>query len=157
MWRIITVSIVLFALMGCGSKSHSRGVIKGKITYKGQPVNGAVLHLYSTSDKDDSSDEDEGILVPVSQEGTFDSANIPPGEYKIVVTASEIPKEMGMPAVPKGMDPAKAAEMKAKFQQMQGEEKPTIPYPKKYKNLASTDLKCTIQKGEQQLDLELKD
>jgi hypothetical protein len=33
----------------------------------------------------------------------------------------------------------------------------TIPFPKKYKDLRTTDLKCTITDKDQPLDLELKD
>lgn len=151
MWRILVVSIALLPLMGCGSKRNQGGVLSGKITYKGQPVNGASLHLISPSSADTN------ITIPVSQEGTFQSSNIPPGEYKIVVDAPPPPQQaMRMPPT-KGMDPAKAEEMRQKLQQVQGDQKPTIAFPNKYKRVDQTDLKCNIKEGDQKLDLELKD
>ncbi len=149
MWRILLVSIGLLTLMGCGSKRNQSAVVSGTITYKGQPVNGASLHLYPTSGG--------GVdpTIPVNQEGMFRISNIPPGEYKIVVEATQGGR---MPTLPKNADPAKAAEMKQKLEAMQGMGKPTIPFPTKYKSIRSTDLKCTINQGEQTpLNLELKD
>jgi hypothetical protein len=151
MKRILIVSIGLLLLMGCGSKRGKDGMVSGTIQYKGKPVNGAVLHLHP------SPGPGADILIPVSQEGTFRTSNVPPGEYKIVVEAKSPPPGGGMPPIPKKVDPSKEAEMKAKLQQVGGQETPTIPYPAKYKILASTDLKCTIKEGEQTLPLELKD
>ena len=76
----------------------------------------------------------------------------------IVVEASQIPPEMMREVeIPKGMDPAKAEEMKQKFQQAH-KEAPTIAFPIKYKSSSTTDLKCTITQGKQEsLNLELKD
>jgi hypothetical protein len=143
--RLVIISIVFLPLMGCGKRSQ--GVVSGTITYNGNPVNGVMLHLHPVSG------EDNDISIPVNQEGKFSSANIPPGEYKIVV---EAPKTNRMPAVPKGGDPAKAEEMKQKFQQAYQQKAPAIPYPDKYKTLQQTDLKCTITQNNPPLTLELK-
>ena len=152
MLRILIVSMALLPLMGCGSKRNQGGVVTGKITYKGQPVNGAMLHLYPIAGKSPD------ISIPVTQEGTFQSSNIPPGEYKIVVESHSPPPARDMPTMPtKNIDPAKAAEMKQVLQQMKSEAIPTIAYPTKYKDAARTDLKCTIKEGDQPLTLELKD
>jgi hypothetical protein len=152
MRRIVIVSVVLLPLLGCGPKRELGGSVSGKVTYKGQPVNGAVLRLYPA--------DGEGTVVKVSvgQDGTFHGADLSPGEYKIVVEGSQIPPDvMKMPEVAKGMDPAKAEEMKKKFQQSH-QESPTIAFPNKYKNPATTDLQCKITKGKQEnLNLELKD
>ena len=146
MWRILILPIVILPLMGCGKRNQ--GVVSGTITYRGQPVNGVVLHLYPSSGKD--------VSIPVTQEGTFRTTNVPPGEYKIVV---EAPKPRDMPAMPKkGGDPAKRAEMEEKFKQVYKQQTSTISYPDKYKSILNTDLKCTIAEGNPQtLTLELKD
>jgi len=145
MRRIITVSVGLLLLVGCGTK-HSGGVLMGTVTYKGQPVNGAVLALIPASG------EGNGVNIPVTQEGTFRTSDVPPGEYKIVVQGSG-----GSPTLSlKGMSPAKQAEAKEKLAKL-GETKPTIPFPAKYKSHLTTDLKCTVAQGEQTLPLELKD
>jgi hypothetical protein len=152
MKRILFVSIGLMLLLGCGGKPNPKGSVSGTVHYKGKPVNGAMLRLHPTSG------EGNDIPIPVSQEGTFSAADIPPGEYKIVVESQDFPQEqMKMPPIPKGMDPAKAAEMKEKFQQAKGGEVPTIPYPDKYKKEETTDLKYTINPGKQALTLQLKD
>jgi hypothetical protein len=146
--RILIVSIGLL-LLGCGPKPGSGGTVSGTIRYNGKPVNGAMLHLHPDSE---SSDE---VSIPVTQEGTFRASNVPPGEYKIVVEGRQGGGMSQMPT--KGMDPAKAAEMKEKLQGVGGQEAPTISYPAKYKKIATTDLKCTIKDGDQKLPLELKD
>jgi hypothetical protein len=152
MRRILIVAIVFLPLLGCGPKRSQGGTVSGTITYKGQPVNGAMLRLYPVSG------EGEVVQIPVTQEGTFKGNDIPSGEYKIVVEASQIPPEMMREVeIPKGMDPAKAEEMKQKFQQAH-KEAPTIAFPIKYKSSSTTDLKCTITQGKQEsLNLELKD
>jgi hypothetical protein len=144
MRRIVTVSILLLFLIGCRPKGGKGGLVQGKLTYKGQPVNNAALILIATGGKGES------VSIPVSQEGTFSSADIPPGEYKIVVEGSS-----GAGVDTSRMDPAKLAQAKEKIERMKG--KPTIPYPDKYKSHLTTDLVRTIVKGEQTLDLELKD
>jgi hypothetical protein len=156
MIRIVILSIALLPLIGCGPKRTLRGgAVSGKITYKGQPVNGALLRFYPIPGPDP-----EVPPIAVKQDGTFLASTIPPGDYKIVVEPSQGPPRGmggGMPPM-QGMDPAKAAEMKQKLTQVQGEmPAPTIPFPNKYKRLDTTDLKQTIVQGEQTMDLELKD
>ena len=132
-------------LVGCGGKSSKSGSLTGTITYKGQPVNGAALFLHPPGGGD-------AILVPVSQEGTFSSADVPPGEYKVVVqgTAGAAPASL------KGMPPDKQAEAKKKLEKMTTPA--TIPYPDKYKKLATSTLTVSVVAGkETPVKLELTD
>lgn len=153
MLRMIGISVGLFlvltVLTGCGSKRVKPGVLSGKITYKGQPVNDAALLLYSAED----SSQTNPITIPVDADGDFRISDVPPGEYKIVVQGAEgVDNEAAML---KFLPPDKQAEMKSK---MQGQATPkTITFPKKYQDLKTTDLKCTISRADQPLDLELKD
>lgn len=156
MKRTMFVSIGLLLLTGCGSKSGSGGSLTGTIHYNGKAVNGASLLLHPTSGQGDD------ISINVGQDGTFAGYSIPPGEYQIAVQSEENSPEgrqkMQMPKMPPNMDPAKAEEMKQKFQQMQGQEAATISYPKKYKNLKTSELKCTVVAGKNPpLKLDLKD
>ncbi len=156
MKRTIFVTTGLLLLSGCGSKKDTGGTLTGTVYYNGKPVNGASLLLHPTSGQGDD------FSINVGQDGTFSGYNIPPGEYKIAVQSQEIPPDarqyMQMPKFPPNMDPAKKEEMKQKFQEKQGQEAPTIPYPKKYKDLKTTDLKCTVVQGKNPpLTLELKD
>jgi hypothetical protein len=155
---MVVVLIVLLPLIGCGKKRNlNGGNVSGTITYKGKPVNGALLRLTSTGGPSDP----DVPPIPVDQEGKFNASNIPPGEYKIVVEPSPgAPKGRsgGMPPMAKNMDAAKAEEMKRKLSAIQGDmPSPTIPIPNKYRRLESTTLKQTIAKGDQTLTLELTD
>src|SRR5215469_9606821 len=100
MRRILVVSLAILPLMGCGPKRNQGGVVSGKITYKGTPVNGATLRLTPIPGPG------EEVTIPVSQEGTFHTANIPPGEYKIVVEPAPTGAMLSVPN--KGIDADKA-------------------------------------------------
>jgi hypothetical protein len=145
MRRIAVVSLGLLLLVGCGGKGSKTGVVTGTITYKGQPVNGAALFLHPPGGGDP-------ILIPVSQEGTFSSSDVPPGEYKVVVQGTA----GAAPAPLKGMPPEKQAEAKKKLEAMQTPA--TIAYPDKYKNLATTKLTLSVVAGQDKpVKLELED
>lgn len=158
MRQFLIVLIALLPLLGCGKKrTLTDGGIAGTITYKGNPVNGALLRFYPIPGPDP-----QIPVISVDQQGKF-NAVIPPGEYKIVVEPSGgPPKGMGNAgmAPPRGgkMDPAKAEEMQRKLAGVQGNmPTATIPFPNKYKQMETTDLKATIVQGENSLNLELKD
>jgi hypothetical protein len=151
MRQIVTVSMAALLLVGCGPKGPKLGVVKGTVTYKGQPVNGAALLLYPATDGQAAS-----FTVPVTQEGEFriNPGDVPAGEYKVVVEGSEGVSQVP-PALLKSMPKEKQAEMKAELDKMSTP--PTIPFPKKYKDLKTTDLRCTITDKDQTMNLELKD
>jgi hypothetical protein len=148
MRRIVTISVVALLLIGCGSKRKS-GAVSGKVTYKGQPVNGAALLLYPSS-----GDTSNPITIPVTQEGVFSITDVPPGEYKIVVQGTA-GAQQAPPMAMKNVPPEKKAEMEAKLAKMNTPA--TIRFPDKYKDLRTTDLKCTVTESKQDQNLELKD
>jgi len=154
MGRILLVSIVVLSLAGCGSKG-GKSALSGKVTYKGQPVNGASLFLIPMSG------EGKDAVIPVTQEGTFNVSGIPQGEYKVVVKPAETSSGLPTMAELKNMPAdkrAKAEESLKKMQEEQQQTKPTIPFPDKYKTHMSSDLKLTVGKAAPpQQDLELKD
>jgi hypothetical protein len=143
MRRLVTVSLGLLLLIGCGGKNQG-GVLTGTITYQGKPVNGAAIFLHAPG-------AETGLLIPVDQEGKFRSTDVPPGEYKVVVQGAA--GSSGPPT--QGMSPEKMAEAKEKIAAMKSP--PTIPFPDKYKSTATSDLKVTVVAGEQTVKLELKD
>ena len=71
----------LLLLVGCGPAGHGKGIVKGTITYKGQPVNGAPLKLYPAYQGGDIyiGDSRRTRTAPSAR------ADVPPGDYKIVV------------------------------------------------------------------------
>jgi hypothetical protein len=149
MRRIVTVSIGLLLLVGCGSSSK-RGAVTGTITYKGNPVNGATLLLHPSGGKGT-----DAIPVIAAQDGTFRTSDVPPGDYKIVVQGDPGP---GDPPGIKNMPADKQAEARSKWEASHSGQKATIAFPAKYKDLASTDLTCTVTTGgETKLTVELKD
>ena len=144
MWRFVILALALAPLVGCGSKKDDKILVKGTITYKGQPVNGAGLVLYPTTGN--------SVSIPVTQEGTFEATNIPEGDYTVVVQPAT--GNSGVPSM-KGMDSAKAAEMKSKIEAMKSI--PTITIPKKYTDRSKSDLKLTVSKTNPTVDLVLTD
>lgn len=151
MGRILFVAITVLSLVGCGSKA-GKGALSGKVTYKGQPVNGASLLLLPASG------EGAETLIPVGQDGTFSTTGVPPGEYKVIVKPAESSSRLPSAAELKNMPADKKAKAEENLKRMQeGQGKPTIPFPDKYKSHLSTDLKLTVGKGGQNSNLELKD
>jgi hypothetical protein len=141
MRRILAVSLGVLVLVGCSTKAP-KGTVKGTITYKSQPINGGALLLYPTG-------QGQEVTIPLSQEGTFSVADVPVGDYKVVVQPAPT---TGVPPASKDMTP----EMKARLEALKGPP-PTIPFPDKYKDKQKTDLTCTVTKGGQTLTLEMKD
>jgi hypothetical protein len=150
MQRFFGLAFALLLFVGCSSSK--RAVLSGKVTYKGQPVNGVMLHFYPASS--DAGKETADLLIPVTQEGTFSTTGVKAGEYKIVIETRQVDD---MASKLKNMKGPKADEAKKKLQESQaGAEKPTIDFPKKYQNILSSDLTCKITGGPQELILELK-
>jgi hypothetical protein len=146
MRRIVTVSVVLLLLVGCGKSRNPSGTLSGKVTYKGQPVNGATLLLYPTA-----AGQGAEFPIPVAQDGTFRTSDVPLGNYKVVVQPSA-----GDPGPStKGMTPDQIAKMKEKIDSLKTPA--TIPIPDKYKQKEKTDLTVNVTGGSQQWDPELKD
>jgi hypothetical protein len=150
MRRIVTVSVVALLLVGCGPKRAKTGVVTGTVTYNSKPVNDAALMLYLASAGPDAAP----ITIPVTHEGEFRISDVPAGEYKIVVQGSAGATQVP-PALFAKMPKEKQAEMKAKLDSMNTPA--TIPFPNKYKELRTTNLKCTINESDQKMDLPLSD
>jgi hypothetical protein len=144
MRRIITLSIGIVLLAGCGGGNSRGGLVEGKLTYKGRPVNGAALSLYPETGGD-------AILIPVDQDGEFRSSDVPPGDYTVVVEGT--PGDPGPPTA--GMPPDKLAKAKEKLAGMSTP--PTIPFPDKYKVPATSDKRVKVVPGKQTMDLDLTD
>jgi hypothetical protein len=145
MFRCVILALGLFALVGCGSSQRDLGAsVKGTVTYKGKPVNGATMSLYPKTGN--------YITIGLSQEGTFEAVDVAEGEYVVVLQPT---KGFAGPST-KGMDPAKAAEMQTTIEEMK--RPATIPFPKKYTKQATSDLKMTVTKGNNQpVELVLSD
>jgi hypothetical protein len=143
----ISVGLLLVAvLVGCGPKRPKIGVISGKITYNGRPLNGAALLLYPTNDP-----EGGAITIPVDQDGGYRIADIQPGQYKMAVEGTEGAVQADL----KNVSPERLAEAKQMLAPMNTPA--TIPFPKKYKNPQTSGLQCTVTAKDEKLNLELQD
>jgi hypothetical protein len=133
MRRIVSVLVLLLMLVGCAKSGSRGGMLQGTVTYKGQPVNNAALRLIPASGS-----EAQALTIPVGADGTFRTTDVPEGDYKVVVQGS------GAAA---GSSAAAGGPMAPK----------PATFPTKYKQLKTTDLTCKVVKGQQTLNLELKD
>ncbi len=146
--RVWAGLVLLVVLVGCGHKRSRSGEVSGKVTYKGRPVNDAALLLYPTA----NAEANNPLTIPVDEEGNFRITDVPPGEYKVVVQGAT--GENSDASLLQVLPPDKRAEMKAKMGQR--ENRKTIPFPRKYQDPTTTDLKCKISNEDQHLDLDLK-
>src|SRR5262249_49397884 len=106
MVSVIIGLLMLGVLVGCGPKRPKIGVVSGKLTYKGRPLSGAALLLYPPNDSDANP-----LNISVDQEGNFRIADIPTGEYKIVIEGTEGAVQADLRNIP----PEKLAEVKEKL------------------------------------------
>jgi hypothetical protein len=143
MRRVIAVALGLLLLAGCAGSKNAKVTLSGKVTYKDQPVNNASLLLYPAAGPADA----EPLPIPVGDDGTFQAADVPPGEYKVVVRAAQVPPGVADKMMRGGGGDPEAQE---KMKKMREGMKSTIPYPAKYKDLAKTPLTLSVKKGEPQ-------
>jgi hypothetical protein len=134
MRRSAAVCLVLLLLAGCSGSKTVKTTLAGKLTYKDAPVNNASLNLYPAAGG-------EAIIIPVDKEGNFRAADVPAGDYKVVVQGS--PGSPGPDT--KGMTKEQIDKMKDQIDKMKSD--PTIPFPDKYKKKESTTLSVTVSKG----------
>jgi hypothetical protein len=135
----------LVVLTGCGPKARS---ITAKVTYKGQPVPGAIVVLYATKGTDSFS-------VRTGSDGSFTLTKVPDGEYKVSITGASAALEQhtgmapkqGMPAMkgPAGkgeIATKKEAEMRGKVgdSAAEGAMGADLKLPKKYADQSTSGL-----------------
>ena len=146
-YRFSAIAVVCLLLTGCGSGSVSgTSPVKGKVTYNGQPVEGATISFYSEAD---------GVRPAVAVSGsdgtyelkTLDTTGAMPGKYVVLVAKTEIPPEL-MKEV--SMDEAAANAGKPLPQ-------PKELLPTKYHDAAQTPFKVEVKAGDNTIDLALVD
>jgi hypothetical protein len=148
MRQIAAFSVVVVLAIGCGGgkKKDVGGSITGTIKYNGKPVNGGALMVYAKAGN-------KSTPFAISQEGEYHISDLPEGEYKLVIQPN-VPPPSPPPA--KGVDASKAAKA-PKVEMPKSSQPPTIKIPDKYKKAETTDLKATVTKERQTIDLVLKD
>jgi hypothetical protein len=119
--------LVLLLAAGCAQEA-ARPKVSGKVTYNGQPLADKTLILWL--------DGSDGVSqsLPLGPDGSFSGEVPQPGKYKVVIAESMAVMEGNAKARKDG--PKVAA---------------------KYKAAATTDATVTIDRGENQKAIDLKD
>ena len=146
---ILPISLALLATLsftGCETSKGPRAMEKGKVTFNKQPVRSGTVTFFAADGRHGSGQ--------INDDGSYEVGDAPIGEATITVTVPDRPMGPGamvMPTTPAGMkmppemDPGKGAGPSGKV----------TPIPDKYKKLESSPLKYTVQRGDQEKDIEL--
>jgi hypothetical protein len=172
------LALGILCASGCGPGHKDRGVVRGKVTFNGKPLNSGTI-LFVTSDNRSAS-------TSIKEDGTYEMPDAPVGECTITVTVGSTSGKGGgnmmapggMPAIgkmggPGGM-PSTTGGQKSDSskpppglgtsggdgQQMTGpppqvDARKQVKIPDKYSNPETSGLKYTVVKGEQTKDLPL--
>lgn len=150
--RLVSFSLCLFLFIGCGESGPKTYPVKGKVTYKGQPLEGAGVTFHPTSNGNpavgQTNAQGEFVLM------TYDVADgAVVGSYTVTVTKSAGGETAAVPSAGKS-DPAdelkKSIEMSEKMSKQQtGGLPPPMTnikplLPAKYSKKESTPLKATV-------------
>jgi hypothetical protein len=158
-------SLLLTALAGCGP---STGTVSGQVTYKGQPVPGAIV-MFRPADP-----ATNAVTAVLDADGRY-SVVLPVGEVTVSVDNRNLePRPVLTGGVPAGiplppevrakLGSGKAAPAPAPDPAVESDDLPArrpsgryVLIPEKYYMLETTDLKFTVKGGDQSQDLEMKD
>ncbi len=134
-------------LAGCGpEKPQNEATVTGKVTYNGQPVENATV-LFQTDDFSYTAaggTDAEGVYT--LSDGT--ASGCKPGEYVVTISKTETTSEGEHVSEddPAYGDPGSTPKVTT-----------THLLPEKYADPLSTDLKATVQAGENTIDFTLED
>lgn len=136
---------LLLPALGCGKTNPSRGAsLTGKVTYKGAPVTGGNVQLYT----------DEGVYPAVlSPEGTFEIIQVPLGEATLTVETESINPNRKIPTYGGGQE----GEMSPPPEGAQTGGGTYVKIPSRYDKKETSDLKVTLTGGKQTQEFQLKD
>lgn len=126
-------AVALFPL-GCGKASppEPRGTVTGQVTFRGQPVTGAMLHFAHQ-------EKGHEAHVPLDADGKFvvktlTADGLPPGKYRVTITPAVITE-------PTSDDPNSKIPPRTKTVS-------NVKIPAKYQAPATTDLLAEVVAGE---------
>ncbi len=125
-----------FLLSGCGP---SEPVVRGRVTYKDQPLTSGEVRFFPSSGPSRS--------ALINAEGMYEIKNAPEGDVRIAVISQ---KSAGTPVGPKASVKKPAADAAPL-------ERPKSAIPEKYNDPKTSGLTYTVTQGAQSHDIELKD
>jgi hypothetical protein len=133
---VLALAAVATIPLACGKSGPEMASVRGKVTYKGQPVpKGTVTFVATDPSRRNATgaiDSDGSYRLQTEQPG--DGAML--GDYKVTVSAHD---EAILDYIPAKPVPKK------------------LLAPEKYENPSTSDLKKTVVSGSNTIDLELKD
>ncbi len=141
-WRRLGILPLLIVIVGCGT-GGSGTVVSGKVTHKGDPVNDELVFVDAKSKE---------YKAPVMPDGTYSIADLPLGDYKVLVKPGLAPV-MGGGAKSGGAAPGVAIPETIKGGA--GEMPKAVPPPAKYA-MPDNGLTYTVKAGKQQKDFQLE-
>jgi hypothetical protein len=160
----VFVLLLVPILAGCGS---AKGTVSGRVLYKGAALPGGRVTFRPANPKVNA------IPVELDEEGKYE-VTLPVGEVRVSVDNRELQPPSAVPrGVPAGLPPeVQKALAKAKTEaapppaaeptpagNSAAPPKPRgkyVPIPDKYYTIENSDLKFTVEPGNQKHDLELK-
>jgi hypothetical protein len=145
---IALAALTLAATAGCSPKKQ-KGVLSGKVTYKGQSLQGGILILHPTGEGGSP------YQIPLKGDGTFTVSDVPPGQYKVTVQVARRSNPVGsfnMGKVPAGSTLPPDMEEKMKKQlpaEASGGAAGPTDLPAKYTDPNQTPLTMKVEVGDQ--------
>jgi hypothetical protein len=150
-WVVSLTLVALLGLAGCTGSSNT-GTVKGKVTYKGQPLKGGTVSFQV-------GEKYAPQPAEIQEDGTYVAENVPLGTAKVAVETESLKPPSGMqgkyppPAPPnpkvkseeyKPPDPAERA-------------KRYVRIPDKYMNPDTSGLSTPVKSGTNTYDIDIAD
>ncbi len=158
------LSALLLLAAGCGP-AHPASTVSGKVTYKGEPLNGGTIKLYPDVTPT-AGGYDNSFLIAIKPDGTFTATNVPTGKMTVTietqpphVRGQNGPKIDPTTHLPEGMKPPPDFDP-SQVKAAPGAAPPAtnlMVIPSKYANPRTSGLTWDIQPGKQTKDFELTD
>jgi hypothetical protein len=147
--HVIGVGLGLFVLFSCGCGSSdglNRGSdLSGRVTLDGKPLGGGRVELWSL-------DGLNSVSCQLRNDGTYTVAEPPLGPCKVVVMTSHL---KGVPAAPRRLNERAGQPGSAGMTSPDGLGLAYTPIPRRYEDLATTDLTLTVERGNHTQDITL--
>ncbi len=134
---LVIAAFFCAGLTGCGGSGNPpTAKVSGVVTYKSAPVGEAIVTFMPTTGRPATGQTDASGKYTLSTFGTNDGAVI--GDHKVSITPYQ--PDVAMPETP---EEAEAA--------------PKLPFPARYANPDSSNLKATVKSGSNEANFELTD
>ena len=125
----LALPVAVLALTGCGNSGKTRGNVSGQVTYNNKPVTEGEVHFYAK-------ERGAGGSAKIDSSGNYAVTDLETGKYAVYVAPA--PPVAGDPK----LGPPKAA---------------SSTIPKKARDPETSGLSFTVQEGNNDFKIELKD